>query len=154
MTSFIALLIASLAVFVGPMVTWAIARQQIAVTAREAWIKEFREAVATLITAYDEFVLFTRTYSSDDPQQQQKLAFLNETQRLPYHKIRLLIAGHDQPHTAFPGLVEGMLQSERDSNAGRRNAVVDAAAVILRKERSIIEDDPGIWSVLRASLKW
>ncbi len=153
MTSFLALVIAVLAVFVGPMVTWAVARQQIAVAARETWIRDFRECVATLITAYDEFVLFTRTYSSTDPQQVQKLALLNSAQRLPYHQIRLLIAGHDQAHPSFPDLVDGMLQSETDANAVRRNGVVEAAAAILRQERAIIENDPGIWSVLRTSLK-
>ena len=153
MKSFLALLIAILAVFVGPMVTWAVARQQIAVAARETWIKEFREAVAALITAYDEFILFIPTYSSENPQQQQKLALLNEAQRLPYHKIRLLIAGHDQPYPDFSGLVDGMLMSERDTGAERRNGVVDAAAIILHHERTLIANDPGIWSVLRASLR-
>lgn len=65
--SFLVLRIAIFAVFVGPMVTWAVARQQIAVAAREAWIKEFREAFAAPITAYHEFILFIPIYSSENP---------------------------------------------------------------------------------------
>jgi hypothetical protein len=51
MISVLSLVVAILAVFVGPSVAWAVARRQLAVTARESWMREFREQVAVLLAS-------------------------------------------------------------------------------------------------------
>jgi hypothetical protein len=70
----LSLLVAALAVFFGPLVTWTVARKQITVATREAWMREFREQVAALLTSTASFRDHVRTHSTDDPKDEQRLA--------------------------------------------------------------------------------
>jgi hypothetical protein len=152
MMAYLSLIIAILAVFLGPVISWAIAARANGISAREAWIREFRENLATLLAAYDEFVLFCGKYSSDNPIHEETMVRLNSAQRVPYHKLRLLIAAHKNPDQGFLNTMDKMLTSTSDKNASLRNDLSDAGAVVLRRENDLVLATPDIWAAIGTSL--
>ena len=52
MISVLSLVVTILVAFVAPLVAWEVARQQIEVTAREAWMRDFRAEVAAYLSNY------------------------------------------------------------------------------------------------------
>jgi hypothetical protein len=148
----LSLLVTILAVFVGPLMTWTIARRQIEVAAREAWMREFREKVAAFIYAYDNFLIHIRTHTTGDTEKEKQLADINNAQRLPYHTIRLLIAEKGTQYTAFGTSIDRLLSSTTNEIDARREVLFKAAESILQQERAAIAANPGIWNaLLRAS---
>lgn len=148
MISFLSLIAAALAVFFGPLVAWVIAERKNETLMRQAWSAEFRDNVAALLAAYDRFVLFLHDYSSESEQQQQALAMIQDSMRLPFHKIRLLIMAHDPRYGDFIPVVERMVGADRDRHAERRNAVVDAAACVLEQESTLIVKRSSVWAAI------
>lgn len=57
MVTVLSLVIAILAVFFGPIVAWEVARQQIAATARETWMRDLREKVAVFLSAHQAYLV-------------------------------------------------------------------------------------------------
>jgi hypothetical protein len=51
MISVLSLVVAILAVFFGPLIARANVQRQLQVAAREAWMREFREQVAAMLTS-------------------------------------------------------------------------------------------------------
>jgi hypothetical protein len=56
MIAVLSLAVAILAVFAGPLVAWAVARQQIVVAARETWMRDLREKVAAFLSAHQAYL--------------------------------------------------------------------------------------------------
>lgn len=55
MISVLSLVVAILAVFFGPLVTWEVAQQQLRGAVREAWMWDFREKVSEYLTGYGAY---------------------------------------------------------------------------------------------------
>ncbi len=148
----LALVVAILAAFFGPLVTWTIARRQIALTARETWMRQFREQVAALLTAYDRFVIHTQSHTTGDPEKERRLVEVTDAQRLPYHALRLFIAERAPEYDDFRNALDQLLTAPADIIEVRKATLVMAAEMILQKERAAITDAPAIWRELCNSL--
>jgi hypothetical protein len=153
MISVLSLVVAILAVFVGPLVTRANVQRQIQVAAREAWMREFREQVAGFLgdfAAYREAVHWlaskpTITWEEGRKEEDEKRLKANDAMRRHYHVIRLLVGERGQ-HAEFIQILGRPLQVPLDDRALEpAEAITSAAAAILQHERAIIEADQGMW---------
>lgn len=147
----LSLLVAALAVFFGPLVTWTVARKQITVATREAWMREFREQVAALLTSTASFRDHVRTHSTDDPKDEQRLAEINDELTRRHHAIRLLIAERGARYATFIQTMNDMHEAPLMEAAARVNKFYGAAESILLGERTAIETDSGVWHALLAN---
>jgi hypothetical protein len=153
MISFLSLVVAILAVFFGPLVAWAVARQQIAVAARETWMHEFRENVAAFLSGYAAFREHIKSHTTGDPEKERRLAEIGDATNPPYHVIGLLIAEKGPQYAAFGQTVDALNTAPVDKAVDRQRELIAAAEDILRHERAAIATDPGLfltlWGVLR-----
>jgi hypothetical protein len=62
--SILSLVIAALAVVIGPTVTWRVATRERAATLRQAWMRDFREEIAKLLSLQLSLTSFTQTYTN------------------------------------------------------------------------------------------
>ena len=77
-------LVVSLVVGIGAvLMARANLQRQIQVTAREAWMREFREQVAALLSAYASYREHVRTHTTDDPDKERRLAEINDEMLTP-----------------------------------------------------------------------
>jgi hypothetical protein len=155
MITVLSLVVAILAVFIGPLVAWAVARQQIAVAARETWMREFRENVAAFLTGYAAFREHIRSHTPGDPEKERRLAEINDVTNPSYHVIRFLIAEKDPQYTAFIQTLDALNNAPcapSDKAADRQRELIAAAEGILRCERAAIATDPGVLSTLWATV--
>jgi hypothetical protein len=150
MITVLSLVVAILAVFVGPLVAWAVARQQIAVAARETWMREFRENVAAFLTGYAAFREHIRSHTTGDPEKERRFAEINDVTNPSYHVIRFLIAEKDPQYTAFVETLDALSNAPSDKAADRRRELIAAVEGILRCERAAIATDPGVLRTLWA----
>jgi hypothetical protein len=81
----------------------------------------------------------------------KKLESLNDEQRLLYHDIRLLIAEKGK-YPEFVTSMENLLQAKIGDVSMRRDKLFYDTKKILEDERDSIEETPGIWDALAASL--
>jgi hypothetical protein len=144
MIAVLALVVSILAVFFGPLVAWTVARQQSIVAVRETWLREFRERVAALLSAYEAFLIHIQTHTTGDPEKENQLADINDAQRLPYFSIRLLIAERGHEYTEFISSIDRLRAATSDQVASRREELFRAAEDTLQRERAAIAADPGV----------
>lgn len=149
----IALVVAVLAVFVGPLVVWTVARRQLAVTAREAWMRQFREQVAALLTAYDRFVIHASSHTTGDLEKETRLSEITDAARLPYHTLRLFVAERAPQYDQFKIDMDQLLSAEVNVIDQRKNALVSAAELILQTERAATANASSILCELWISVR-
>jgi hypothetical protein len=125
-----------LVAFVAPLVAWAVAQRQIQVTARETWMREFRQQAAEIL----------RNAGLRDGEQ------VYAAQRLAYNAMCLLIAEKAPDYDEFLARLEDVAFPAVAPDLREEFAV--AAAEIVRRERAEIAADPGVWRGLRSSFGW
>jgi hypothetical protein len=169
--SVLSLVVAIVAVFVGPFVARANVQRQIQVAVREAWMREFREQVAGFLSsfaAYREKALWLANpdiaWRAEDRLKANKERLeANDAMRRHFHAIRLLIAEKGPQYAAFIPTIRQLLQAPADQVTDRAEELTSAAAQILQHERAAIDVDPwwravaafgvvGWWSQIRAWL--
>jgi hypothetical protein len=132
--SVLSLMVAILAVFVAR----SNVQRQIQVTAREAWMREFREQVAAFLNCAATLDYHAR----NPPPDEQRMAALDAL-GLRIYTIRLLIAEKESQYAAFAStmksLVWGPPTEEDPARAARVREVQTAAEAILQRERAAIE---------------
>ena len=148
----LSLVVAILAVFIGPLVTWAVTRQQIAVTARETWMREFREKVAVFLSSSAAFRVHVKHHTTGDPEKEKRLAEINDAGTPSYHTICLLVAEKGSQYAAFVQIMDRLGAAAPEKAAFHVREVGAAAEDILRRERAAIAADPGVWGGLATSL--
>jgi hypothetical protein len=127
----LALIVTILVAFVAPLVTWAVARQQIAATAREAWMRAVREQAAIILANYGK--------RPGDP---RRTAEIETAKQISYYTMNLLILEREEKSPS-PLLSHLNRMWEGDENFPQEFAT--AIANILVDERATIEADRGIW---------
>lgn len=152
MTTVLSLIVAIVAVFFGPLVAWAVTRQQIAVTAREVWMREFRVNLAAFLSSSAAYRQHMLHHTTDDPVKEKRLAEINDVLAPRYHSLRLLLAERGTQFAGFAQALEVFLQPRPEELSLRLHKLNTAAEGILQSERTAITADPGIWSALRSSI--
>ena len=173
MISVLSLVVAILAVFFGPLVTWEVARQQIRGAAREAWMRDFREKVSEYLTGYGAyrdnaghlqgeirraeaaFQAGSDSRLQSGAEARRRLADLYAAMARPHNAILLLIAEHGEEYVAFIKFIERMKEISEASTseaAAAMSEFTEEAVAILQRERAAIEADPGMWRALRNRL--
>jgi hypothetical protein len=150
MISVLALVVTILVAFVSPVVVWAVARQQIVVAAREAWMREFREQVAAIIACYARVQDIP---AADLDAKDEDTAHVLELIRC-VHVLRLLIHERGAQYEEFRRIVDifhNRIGDVEPDKAAMKSFIAGAEG-ILRRERAAIEIDPGVWRVLWTSL--
>jgi uncharacterized ferritin-like protein (DUF455 family) len=128
----LSLMVTALAVFV----TWRVAKRQRAATMRQAWMKEFREEVAKLLSTQLGFNALGAKYTNyptTDPDLERIKSDLNDRMSLSYYKIRLLIGENAQEYKPFVAAFYDFMKAPKQDKD-----IVDAAIKILRDERGRI----------------
>jgi hypothetical protein len=143
MISVLSLVVAILAVIVGPLVAWTVAQRQIAVTAREAWMREFREHTAALLDIHNSLFLQRRStpLTEDDgvlgaERAAKRRAEIIQSMGRPYLTIRLSLAERGSEHDGFVQTLETFMKTRgsRDIAPGFTQAATD---VLLRDRAEI-----------------
>jgi hypothetical protein len=148
----LALVVTVLVALVAPLTTWLVAQRQIGVTAREAWMREFREQLAALLSIMAVHRDHMRTHSSEDPEKVKRLAEINDAMLPHWHTLRLLIAEKGPQYAEFMPTFECAMNAPVMAAAARVHELYTAAEDILRRERAAIAADPGLWRMMRNTL--
>jgi hypothetical protein len=169
----LSLVVTVLVAFVAPLVTWVVTRQQIAVTAQETWMREFRAKVAALVTstiAESRAKRAIHNARESGVEKDKLLAEVNEKRLLEIRdamysyvqEVKLLIAEKGSQYEAFARTLSEFLLSDANCSFESLNPrkkisereVLEEAENVLKRERAIIETDPGVfrsvWIALRA----
>ena len=107
----LSLVVAILAVFVGPMISWAIARRQLEASQRiasqqligpmrQAWINELRKAVAELLSSGLHY--FVAGFEDRTDQEYRRLTELE-------HEVILMLNPREEDHMALLGAIRNMI---------------------------------------------
>ena len=170
MISVLSLVVAILAVFFGPLVTWEVTRQQIRGAVREAWMRDFREKVSEYLTGYGAYrdnagllreeirraELAFKSWGESAVEARRRLANLYAAMARPHNAILLLIAEQGNEYVAFIEFIERVKniseESASEAAAASVSEFTEAAVAILQRERAAIEADPGMWRALRNRL--
>jgi hypothetical protein len=145
MISVLSLVVTILVAFVAPLVTWEVARRQMEVTAREAWMRDFRAEVAAYLSNY---VAYKRSRIAMDGAILVHRAELHETLSRRHNAIRLLIAERGAEHAAFLQSMDNLSEASESEATHRTQELMIAAVAILVRERAATEADPGMWRAL------
>lgn len=129
----LSLIVAAVAVVVGPSVTLYVTKRQLAAYTRQGWLKEFREETAKLLQTQLSFKALSSTFTTGDVEKEKLKTDLNDSLGLSYYKLSLLIleTGRNQ---------DGFVEAVRDFMKGNRQDadILDAASRIIRNERNLI----------------
>jgi hypothetical protein len=151
MISVLSLVVAILAVFFGPLIARANVQRQLQVAAREAWMREFREQVAAMLTSRQALgrrvSLLGRT-AVDDPEQERQ----RDALYLAFDQLRLLLAEKGAQHETMLETANRLVQEDYGNKAEPWHKFAADAADILRHERAAIVADLGVWREIRISL--
>ena len=125
-------------------------QRQIQATAREAWMREFRERVATLL-ANEHLLHALRRQTYGIAEAERHLSEL-EAMRVTAHQVIILLiaelAQRGLPHSEFTEALGRFLSAPGEKEAADELTI--AAAVILMGERAAIEA-PGRWRAWQRS---
>ena len=130
---------------------------QIQVAAREAWMREFREQVATIMAHYVRVQVtdsHVRHLDTDDPAGKDAIARIAEISRCA-QVIRLLIRERGSQDEEFLQGVDALLKRvwAAEPDAPEKAAFAVGATAILQRERAAIEA-PGKWRNGRGAFGW
>ena len=139
MLSVLSLVVTILVAFVAPLVAWAVAQRQIQVTARETWMREFRQQAA-------EILKNAGLRPSEEPYVQEVYA----AQRLAYNAMRLLIAERAPDYDDLLARLD-IVASLSIAYEIREEFAVARCGGSAPRARGIAAD-PGVWRVLLANL--
>lgn len=153
MITFLSLIVAILAVFFGPLVAWAVARQQIAVTARETWMRDLRDKVAAFLSAHQAYLLHIASHTTGDPVKEKRLADIHDAESPPFYAIRLLIAEKGPEYISLVQVMDRLVRATTEQTGPCRDELMTTAEDILRRERAAIAADPGVWGALLTALR-
>jgi hypothetical protein len=156
----LSLVVAMLAVFFGPLVAWTVARQQIAVNAREMWLRELREQVALFMAHQNAIRFYCQNPAEARGLEEEKRA----SERLdalfvPYSAISLLLAEKgllaSQEYQTFIGkLNRSMTWKDAEESYRYLQEIINTAARFMTHQRAALASGPGIWRAIRVSLGW
>jgi hypothetical protein len=143
--------VAALAVFVARTNV----QSQLQVTARETWMRDFRQQVAAMRTSRQALGRQSPKDTTDDPEQERRREALFDSYYLAIDLVRLLLA--ERTGTQFETMLEATDRLiERDLDPGQKehwdryNAAVQD---LLRRERAaIVNDTRGWWRALGVGL--
>jgi hypothetical protein len=149
----LALVVAILAVFFGPLVARANTHRQIRVTTRENWMREFREQVAQFLAVIASVKTVGPALGAAERSE------LGRTLQTSVQTVALLIAEKGQ-HAEVMGIMNRLApeamrprdETDLTDFADLMTEVSIAAANVLRRERSAIAEDPGVWREVWISL--
>jgi hypothetical protein len=148
----LALVVAILAVFFGPLVARANTQRQIRATARETWIREFREQVAKLLSSDAALRKHATSHTTGDHEKERRLAEITDAMGPCYHGIRLLIAERGQQYADLVLKMDIFTNASTDQVASHAREFTAAATDILQRERAAIVTDQGVWREVWISL--
>jgi hypothetical protein len=140
--------VAALAVFVARTNV----QSQLQVTARETWMREFRQQVAAMRTSRQALGRQSPKDTTDDPEQERRREALFDSYYLAVDLVRLLLA--ERTGTQFETMLEATDRLiERDLDSGQKehwDRYTAAVQDLLRCERAAItSDDPAPWLRLK-----
>lgn len=148
--SFLAALVSIAAVLVAR----SNVQRQITATARQNWMREFREQVAGFLgsfATYTEKALWFAEFhqpgsarsSEDVAATDRERHEANDEMRRHFHVIRLLIAEQGPQHDAtFIPAIERLLQAPAQQVSARAEELTSVAERILQRERAAIDAAP------------
>jgi hypothetical protein len=141
------------------LMTRANVRWQIQVAAREAWMRELREQVATIMAHYVTVQVVdshVRHMDTDEPATKDVIARISEISRCA-HVIRLLIRERGSQDEEFVQVVNTLLKRvwarRAEPDEPEMEAFATGATAILQRERAAIEA-PGKWRNGRGAFGW
>jgi hypothetical protein len=137
MISVLSLVVAILAVFFGPLIAQANVQRQIRATARETWMREFRQHAAELLKNHGSM-----------PSDAARAFEFRVAMRLSYNALRLLVAERAPQYDGFISHLDDMMRYQGDFG----DQFTAAAADILQRERAAIMEDPRVWREIWISL--
>jgi hypothetical protein len=138
----LSLIVAALAVFIGPMISWRIAKRQIASSLdvankqiiapmRQAWINNLRDLLAELISSSLHY--YVAGYEDRKDEEYQYLTLLE-------HKVQLMLNPKEEDHQQLEALVRRMIQSIESGKGGTdafpniRTELISVSRDILKRE--------------------
>jgi hypothetical protein len=132
----LSLIVAALAVVVGPAVSWKATKRQLVAALQKVWIEEFREEVARLLSIQLSFNALGQDFTNAGPdhekiKEHEKIkADLNDKMSLSYYKICLLAGEKGVEHDPFLKLILDFMNKKKESKE-----IVEATSKILKQER-------------------
>lgn len=135
MISVLALVVAILAVFFGPLVARWNVQRQIRATAREAWMRDFRQHAAELLKNHG-------LRPGDGAREFE----IRVAMRFSYSALRLLIAEKTPQYDEFISHLDDMMKYQ--SGDSEKEKFAAASADVLRRERAAIMGDHAVWRKL------
>ena len=145
----LSLSIAALAVFVGPFVTWivakrqsqlslAIANKQIIAPMRQAWINNLRDLVAELSSSTLHY--WQAGYEHRTDEEYQRLTLLQ-------HKVLMMLNPNEDDHRRLEELIRNLIMSLESGREGEDGfvkahpAVTDLSRQIFKREWNRVRDE-------------
>lgn len=144
----LSLIVAALAVFVGPLISWIVtkhqvnsslevANKQIIAPMRQVWINNLRDLLAELTSS----ALHYHGAGFDDrtDEEYQRLTFLE-------HRIRLMLNPLEEDHKQLEILIRRMISTIDPGKAGNEDfqashrAVINLARQVLKREWNRVKD--------------
>ncbi|MBI3021317.1 MAG: hypothetical protein HYY59_04895 [Candidatus Omnitrophica bacterium] len=144
----LSLVVAALAVFVGPLISWLIARRQLASSLevsnkqiiapmRQAWINNLRDLLAELTSSALHY--HVAGYEDRTDKEYQRLTLLE-------HKVALILNPLEEDHSRLEQLIRKMVSAIARGREGDEEfvqvhpAVVDLSRQVLKREWNRIRD--------------
>lgn len=151
--SVLSLFITFLVAFIAPLIAWAVARQQINVAAREAWLREFRNQVAAFLAADASLRRHAPTHTTGDPEKEQRLAAINDALSPAYYVLKLLVAEKGESWEGIGRTLDAVMNADEKKARALRKSLLTEAQAILSSERENIAADRGMLGALKAALR-
>lgn len=131
--SVLSLLVAALAVFIGPIVSWKIAKRQIAASfapMKQAWINNLRDLLAQLTS--DALHYYASGFEDRTVTEYRDIGLLES-------KVQLMLNPQEEEHKRLEGLIRKMIAAihhdkKKDDFPELHDRVVELSREILRKE--------------------
>lgn len=145
----LSLLVAILAIIVGPLISWIIARRQIEASIRnikqqvlgpmrQAWINNLREMIAE-VTSNCLHYWQTGTFEDLDNDQYKRITDIE-------HKIRLMINPKEPNHTKLLKSIGKMVATTGASNRKEDEEFFRAYNTVLKTAQEVLKEE---WNVVK-----
>lgn len=145
----LSLVVAALAVFVGPLISWSIAKRQvqsslavankqIVAPMRQAWINSLRDILADLTSSALHY--YVAGFEERTDEEYQHLTLME-------HKLQLMLNPHEADHQQLEELVRKMIAALGRSKDGDQEftethpLVVSLSRQILKREWDRVKDE-------------
>jgi hypothetical protein len=126
--------------------------RQIAAAAREAWLRDFRQAMTAIVSSYPALEARANSEAAGDPEALRAAEErLHATLDPAYSAIRFLIAERGEEYNALDPVIRQFVATPSEAQG---QALTRAGADIVRRERDAIARDPTPWRPLRDRPGW